>query len=81
VELPKLNGIGFSLTIRAYMFLFIWSWRQSTRGGASVPRVAAFLRFVREAFADFYPQELTVLHADKLQSSWRRIRRKQSREF
>jgi DNA-binding transcriptional LysR family regulator len=33
------------------------------RGGASVPRVAAFLRFVREAFADFDPQELTLLHS------------------
>ena len=39
------------------------------RGGASVPRVAAFLRFVREAFADFDPQELTVLHADKTAKS------------
>jgi DNA-binding transcriptional LysR family regulator len=33
------------------------------RGAAGVPRVAAFLRFVREAFADFDTQELTILHA------------------
>lgn len=39
------------------------------RGGASAPRVAAFLRFVREAFADFDPQELTVLHTDKMARS------------
>jgi DNA-binding transcriptional LysR family regulator len=39
------------------------------RGGAGVPRVAAFLRFVREAFADIDPQELTVLHADKTAKS------------
>lgn len=34
------------------------------RGANSVPRVAAFLQFVREAFADFDPQELTMLHAE-----------------
>jgi DNA-binding transcriptional LysR family regulator len=33
------------------------------RGSTGIPRVAAFLRFVREAFADFDPHELTVLHA------------------
>ncbi|MCS3453721.1 MULTISPECIES: LysR family transcriptional regulator [Bradyrhizobium] len=34
------------------------------RGSTGIPRVAAFLRFLREAFADFDPDELTVLHAD-----------------
>ena len=34
------------------------------RGSTGIPRVAAFLRFMREAFADFDPHELTVLHAN-----------------
>lgn len=44
------------------------------RGASSVPRVAAFLRFAREAFADFDPQELTVLHVDAAPTSNRRHR-------
>ncbi|MDF3837597.1 LysR substrate-binding domain-containing protein [Cupriavidus basilensis] len=39
------------------------------RGAVSVPRVAAFLRFAREAFSDFDPQEITVLHADRARMS------------
>lgn len=34
------------------------------RGSTGIPRVAAFLRFMREAFADFDRHELTVLHTD-----------------
>ena len=33
------------------------------RNARSVPRVASFLQFVREAFAEFDPQEWTVRHA------------------
>jgi hypothetical protein len=33
------------------------------RSKIPAPRVSAFIQFVREAFAAFDPQELTVLHA------------------
>ena len=46
-------------------------YRRATR---SVPKVAAFLRFIEEAFAAFDPDELTVTHAPRAGSEARLLK-------